>query len=141
MGFRIEPTQYKLRFEDPRLNGLTVVANSVSIAKFMEITGMPSRSAIAGVTLKATAVVQDPMLRDFSETLVSWDLEGSDGKEVPADYDGLASQEPWVVKALVKAWMEAVSDVTPPLSNGSGLPGGLPELSLPMDLLSDDPPS
>jgi len=37
MGFRKEATQYKLRFEDPDLDGLEVIAKSLPLRDFLAI--------------------------------------------------------------------------------------------------------
>jgi hypothetical protein len=133
MGFRIEPTEYKLNFTDPRLNGLTVQAKSVSIGRFMEITGVTAAAAIGGITLKDEAVARDPMLDALAEVITTWNLEDEKGKAVDPGYDALRDQEPWVIRDIYKAWMEAVSGVSAPLPNSSGSQASSPELSIPMD--------
>lgn len=133
MGFRIEPTEYRLIFADARLNGLVVQAKSVSIGRFMEITGLPAAVLNGGVSLKDDAVVRDPLLQALAEVVTSWNLDDEKGKPVPPGYDALREQEPWVVRELAKAWMEAVSGVSGPLLNGSGSPGPSPESLIPME--------
>lgn len=139
MGFHIEPTVYRLRFEDPRLAGLEVTAHSVSIAGFMRITGMTAASVITGVTLKADAMPRDQLIEAVAGFITGWNLEDAKGKPIGHDYDGVAGQEPFVVRAIVKAWMEAVSGIDPNSVSGSGSPVSSPESSLPMDPSSGSP--
>lgn len=141
MGFRIEPTEYKLNFTDQRLNGLVVQAKSVSIGRFMEITGVTAAAAIGGITLKDDALVRDPLLTAMADVIVKWNLEDDDGKDVEPSYEALAGLEPWAVREISKAWMEAVSGVTGPLPSSSGSAGTSPELSIPMDVSSPSPRS
>lgn len=140
MGFRIEPTEYKLNFTDPRLGGLVVLARSVSIGEFMQITGTTAASIISGVKLKDGIVVGDPLLTAMASVVTSWNLEDDDG-EVKVCYEGLAALEPWAVREIVNAWMEAVSGVSVPLESGSGGGGTSLEQSLPMEAPSPSPES
>lgn len=135
MGFRIEPTVYRLHFEDPRLHGLEVTAKSVSIKRFMEITGITAATAITGVSLKDGAVPGDPLILAVAEVITGWNLTDAKGKAVKATYDAVAEQEPFVVKAIVKAWMEQVSGADPNFGSDSGSQGSSPESSLEMDTL------
>lgn len=139
MGFRIEPTEYRLNFADSRLGGLVVQAKSVSIGRFMEITGLGAAQTGGGVTLKDDAVVRDPLLSALAGVITSWNLDDEKGEAVPPGYEALLSQEPWVVRELAKAWMEAVSGVSAPLPSSSGSAGTSPELSMPMDVSSGSP--
>lgn len=141
MGFRIEPTEYRLNFTDSRLAGLTVQARSVSIGRFMEIAGISAAAAIGGVTLKADAIARDPMIEALAGVITEWNLDDSQGEPVKPSYESLRDQEPWVVRDIYKAWMEAVSGVSGPLPSNSGSAGTSPEPSIPMDVNSGNPPS
>lgn len=141
MGFRIEPTEYKLNFTDSRLAGLVVQAKSVSIGRFMEITGMSAAAIGGGLTLKNTAIVRDPLLQALAEVITEWNLDDAKGKPLKPSYEALRAQEPWAVREVAKAWMEAVSGVSGPLPSDSGSAGTSPEPSIPMDVNSGNPTS
>lgn len=44
----------------------------------------------------------------FAYSLESWNVEDDDGHPVPADADGLMSQDPRLVTAVLQAWTAAV---------------------------------
>lgn len=140
MGFRIEPTQYRLTFADTRLAGFQVLTKSVSIGEFMDITGLAAGQVITGVTLRDGVLPRDELLEAVAGVLVSWDLEDDNGPVKPS-YEALRAQEPWVVRALVKAWMEAVSDADP--NSGGGSASGPQSLAglMQMEVASDVPES
>jgi hypothetical protein len=101
MGFVPEPRTYRLIFTDPALNGLEVRAKSVSVDEFLAMDTFEAELAGLG------------------DALVEWNL-GPDGKPLPCTLASLRKQEPWVVRAMIRAWLEAISAVPPPLDENSG---------------------
>lgn len=130
---------YKLVFDDPSMEGLEVRARSVKLKqmlKMMHLTGKDQRN---------TGQVEE-MLDIFASALVSWNLEDEMLDEsgeptsvklpVPANREGLESQDFDFVFEIILAWMEAVMSVTGPL--GKKLSSGAQSLeaSIPMETLS-----
>ena len=75
------------------------------------------------------------MVDVFASVLESWNVTRK-GAPVPATKDGLLSQKPQFVIAVVTAWMDAVMGVSGPLGDGSSPGDGLMEATLPMSPLS-----
>lgn len=120
MGFKLEPRVYKLVFDDPELGGLEVRAASVSIGEFMEITGLDETTVLGGVTLPDGMPVRVGLLTRFAGVLSDWNLTGPKDEPLPATLETLKTQDVYLVRSIVKAWLEAVSGVTPPLPSASG---------------------
>jgi hypothetical protein len=118
MGFVPEQRRFKLMFTDPALEGLEVLVKSVSIGEFLEITGLDDATALGPVTLRDDAPLRIPLLTKFAGCIVEWNL-GPGDKPFPATVQTLREQEVGMVRAMVKAWLEAVSGVAPPLSERS----------------------
>jgi hypothetical protein len=137
VGYRREPKQYKLIFEDPGMAGLEVVARSLSIGEFAKVTRLADQVKDDS---EATAGVLD-LFEMLGKSLASWNLEDEVGDPVPADYEGIKTQELDFILAIVSAWISAIADVTPPLPAGSNSGGTSPEASLPMEPLSPSPPN
>ena len=125
MGFRREPTLYRLHFEDPEFEGLEVLAGTLPLKDLLAINKM--------------AKSEDPedqmnMFRKFARALVEWNLEDDKGKPVPATFDGLLSQDVGFVNEIIRAWMEAVSNVPNSSRGNSNGVRNSTELSLPMEV-------
>jgi len=132
MGFRRERKIYKLKFEDPDLAGLEVLARSLPLGEFFKMSSLTEGAEnMAGVAAQA-----EQLFREFAKSLVSWNLEDEKGRPVPADYDGIQGQEFDFVLAIITAWMEAMASVRPPLPMPSSNGATFPEASLPMASLS-----
>jgi len=131
MGFRKEATQYKLKFEDPDLDGLEVIAKSLPLRDFLAI----NKLAIAADDNAEKQVEQsEVMLKKFSEALIGWNLEDDRGKPVPATYAGLLTQEVSFAMEIIRAWMEAIANVPKPSPTGLNGSGTYPEQSIPMEV-------
>lgn len=97
-GFRPKRAPLKLDFTDTEFQGLEVTLRPVPMSVLSDIavtasSGDPSAFRHAAAT--------------FAYALESWNVEDDDGNPVPADLDGLMSQDPRFVSAVFKAWMEA----------------------------------
>lgn len=138
MGFRPEPTHYKLTFEDPALGGLEVTVAALSVDEFLSMSELaelgPADAAGAGGAAKK-------MLGTLGESLVSWNVEDVQGQPVPADFAGVRSQEFGFIFKIVIAWIEAQAAVSPNLLNGSSRGGTHPEESLQLANSSTSQPS
>lgn len=127
MGFRVEPTVYQLRFEDPNLKGLEVEAESLSVDDFLR---MQTLSADAAQSANAAG----ELLTGFAANLVRWNLEDRHGP-VPATVEGVRSQKMDLVLAVVRAWMDAIAGVDPTSKPGLSAGESSRELSIPMEPL------
>ena len=132
MGFRKEPTHYRLSFEDyPDLEGLEVTAEALPLGDFLEINRLAVTLELAEP--KEQAEQADLLFRRFSEHLISWNLEDSHGP-VPATFDGVKTQELPFVQTIIGAWMAAMSSVPKPSKAASNGTGTLLEQSIPMEV-------
>lgn len=131
MGFRRTPTAYKLKFENPELDGLEVIARTLPLRDFLEINKLALSAAddVAKQTEQS-----EVMVKKFAEALISWNLEDEDGKPVPATYKSLIAQELPFVMEIIQAWMEAVASVPKSSDSGSNGSGIFPEQSIPMEV-------
>ena len=137
VGFRRKPKTYRLRFEDPDLDGLVVTARSLPIGTFLEVTELSALPQDDPASAKAAS----QMIRVFAGSLVEWNLEDEHGDPVPATYEGVCTQELDFVMTIITAWMQAMADVNPNLPQTSrGGPNAL-EASLPMASPSPSQPS
>jgi len=130
MGYEApELRVFRLTFEDRP--GLEVAARSVTLERWMEITGLSGDDALSATSLPDDGPPPGAGLREgFAEALVSWNLTNG-GKPVPATPAGLAAQDVGLVRDLVKGWLEAVSGVSEALGKDSGSGGTSPEESIP----------
>ncbi len=126
-GFRREPNVYVLHFEDEAMGGLVVRMRSVPIGQYMDVVELAT-------TADETAGVEHVrkmagLLASFASALVSWNLE-EDGPAgpyaVPADIDGVRTQEIDFVMGLIGAWLATIAGVPDPLGKGSAGGGTAP---------------
>lgn len=122
MGFRPEPTIYKLSFKDSHLDGLTVRIGGCTVAEWQETLRSANPEDGTGV-----ADANEQMLALFAKYLVEWDLEDPrTGEPVPPTMEGLNTQENRLIAEIVVAWQKAMMFVADDL--GKGLTnGGLSE--------------
>jgi len=131
-GFRKEPTHYKLIFEEhPDLKGFEVTMRALSLGKFLDI----NRLALTVDNADTQERVQqaDLLFRRFSESLVEWNLEDDDGAPIPADYDGVKTQELPFIQTIIGEWMEAMSGIPKNSNSASNGSGTSLERSIPME--------
>lgn len=131
MGYRREPKLYRLRFEDPSMEGFECLCRSVSIERFMALTGLAG-----GTDLARQAEGAMEMFGIFAEALVSWNLEDEDGEKVPATLEGVRAQDLDFMLPIIVAWQEAIAAVAPPLPSSSNGGATSLERSIPMAPLS-----
>jgi len=103
MGFRPKRAPFKLEFSG-EFEGLEVSVRPVPMSVMNDIavaasSGDPQAFRHAAAT--------------FAYALESWNLEDDDGNPVPADMDGLMSQDPQFVGAVFRAWTEAANRAAP----------------------------
>ncbi|HEY6432135.1 MAG TPA: hypothetical protein VIZ17_09130, partial [Acetobacteraceae bacterium] len=136
-GFRPKKKIYKLVFESADMEGLEVAMRSVSIGSMLKMAAV----ADAAKREEVDAAGLEDMFARFARALEHWNVEDDAGEAVPADLNGVRSQDADFVMAIFEAWFEAVMNVGDDLGKDSSSGGTSPEASLPMAPLSPSPPS
>ncbi|CAM5346484.1 hypothetical protein [Streptomyces aurantiogriseus] len=127
MGFR-EPSTIKLVFEPgDELHGLEVRMRGMSIADWLQATGLDGDGDDAAATMKR-----------FYAALVAWNLEDENGQPVPVS--DAPNRDSRMIRRLNTAWIEALTGVhkADPLPDNSPSGETYPELSaIPTEPLSE----
>lgn len=139
MGY-VRNTVYKLEFEDPAMQGLEVRAKSVPLKSILKLTKLTGRD-LKQLPMQEQLDTMSDMIGMFADALVGWNLENEDSTPVPADRDGLESQDFDFVMQIITAWMDALMAVAAPLGKRSPYGDLSLEASLPMEPLSVNLPS
>jgi hypothetical protein len=100
MGYRPQRISRKLDFSGTEYDGLEITVRSVPMSVMLDML--------------ATVGAQEPTAyRHVTTTLAyaleSWNVEDEEGQPVPAGLDGLLSQDPAFITAVIKAWMTAMA--------------------------------
>jgi len=101
MGYRPTRIPCKLDFTGTEYDGLEVVTRPMSVLL----------DVMAGAA-KEDADSFRHMAATFAYALESWNVEDDDGQAIPADLDGLLSQDPRFVSAVITAWSVALGGKT-----------------------------
>jgi hypothetical protein len=123
MGFRPEKKVFRLKFEDSELEGLEVMAGGTTTGEMLDLQDAEKGQVAFAIEM-------------LGKRLISWNLEEEDGTPVPANADGLRSQDPDFVRAIIAAWTEAIGGVEAPLRAGSDSGETSLAASIPMEPLS-----
>lgn len=147
MGFVRERKTFRLHFEGDQWDGLEVRVKAVSVGKFLDmaplldgLSGMNPEQGLSGADLESIKEA----FQSFADVILEWNLEEDvDGviTAVPADIDGLLSQDLELIQAVMSAWSTAMAGASGPLPRPSPSGGTAQEVSLPMVALSASPPS
>lgn len=117
MGIRPEKTIYNLKFEGLESHaGLQIKVSSASIR---EMNFMMRQQATTG---QDVADGNDQVAQMFLEHLVSWNLDGEDGKELPHTLEGVSELEPVYFAQIIMAWQLAMNSV--PTNSSTPSPNG-----------------
>lgn len=132
MGYKREAKIYRLAFEAEDMAGLVVQARSIPTGQLMELVRVSSalEGATDGQGLGDLAAV-GTLFEGLAGALHSWNLENDNGP-VPADLEGLYSQDLDFVLAIVSAWIDAVAGVPEDLGKDSSPTPSTLEAQLPM---------
>lgn len=142
-GYKRKQTIYRLKFEEPDLEGLEVDTTGANLEEFVAIDRLINRATGEGAALEddlsgmAAAMAEIKGL--FAEHLVAWNLEEEDDTPVPATLESVRAQDDEFILDLVLAWADAVGGVSDPkeLTSNGGSP--FPVASIPMEPLSPSP--
>ena len=134
MGYKRARKTYRLKFEDPELNGFEIAMGSLTIGQFMDLQAASAAAAddAEGVTA---------LLEKFTAKIISWNLEDDDGLPVPATFDGVKTQDMDFIMTIISAWMDAMAGVDPTSRASANGSGTFPEVSLPMEPVSASRPN
>lgn len=129
-GFRLEPTQYDLVFEDPKLNGLRVSMGDMSLQQIMDFDAVRFTpvTTIEGSNKRTRALAET-----IAAHVVDWNLIEKDGSPTPRTAEGLLSHDQKIQLAIVPAYAMALRGVPDELGKEST--NGAPEDSIPMETL------
>lgn len=157
MGFRPEPTIYKLEFEESTgLAGLMVRVACCTIGEFnqmlrgstdaeLDLRKLPDNPQEAYAMVrdygKAAAAANDEAFEMFGRYLKDWDLEDTDGNPVPTTMEGILSVEKPVIGKIIAAWHSAMMQVDNPLPQTSQNGRSSEEASLGLGTSSPNQPN
>ena len=136
MGYVRQKKVFKLKFVDEEMAGLEVKAKSLPLGDFLEVIRLLADDI--NVLAKEDQERIDRLFQIFLDAVVSWNLEEEDGDEIPLVLESLYEQDTGFVLVIIRAWVEAIKDVSPPLPESSKNGGQSQEESLPMETLSED---
>ena len=112
MGYKRQIKVFKLKFEDPEMDGLVVRVRSVKLGKLMKLV-----RAMDLDTEKMTAEdlnLIDDVFQTFAGAIVDWNLEDEKDQPVPTTLEGIYEQELDFVMEIVAAWVDALTGVECP---------------------------
>src|SRR6266511_963967 len=138
-GYQRERKVYRLRFEDEEMEGLEVRARSAPIGQFI---GLAKLANLDRGTVQPDDMDKiDELFRGFADSLVEWNLQDEDGRPVPADLQGIYTQEVDFILQIIFAWIEAIAGVSGTLAAASSDGERSLEASLLMEPRSPSRPS
>lgn len=129
MGYKVKRKAYRLRFEDPDMDGLVVLVHGMNTGKFIEFQSAKAAQAEDGAEERGAT---EEMCRMFIDALVEWNIEDDDGNPLPPTMDSLKSLDLDFSMTMVNAWPEAVKGVSDPLPQTSTDGSTSVEASIPM---------
>lgn len=131
MGYKRKRKVYKLDFADTEYEGLIASVSGLTTGEYLDFISLstPGDEADTGPQTQG-------MLEMLSRHLMSWNLLDEAGKAVPADFDGIKSNDLSMNLFIVDAWVNALSNVSSDAEKKS--PSGDSPLaaSIPMEILS-----
>jgi hypothetical protein len=135
MAYRRDPKVYKLVFDDTTdFAGLEVRAKSVDLGTLLKLSGIANQARLDSDEV-------DELLSGFARALVSWNVEDENGNPVPATKEGMYSGDPHESIAIVRKWIDVMSNPPDDLGKDSGSGENSPEAQLPMETSSESPES
>lgn len=133
MGYKVKPKGYRLRFEDPDMDGLVIVARGQNTGQYLEFQAAQAVRAAGGAAAQGAT---EQMLRMFADAIIEWNLEGDDDQPLPPTMDSLRALDLDFNLTAISAWMDAVNGVSAPLPQTSTGGSTSVEASIPMDVPS-----
>jgi hypothetical protein len=126
-GYKPKRTLYKLDFSETEHAGLEITARGTSmdgLLRLMEIAdeldGIEELDSLADAGKIAEKMGE--LFAPFARVLVAWNVIDDDDRPVPANLEGLMSQEPEFVGFVLSKYCQAMTQAPPPLP--ASLPSG-----------------
>lgn len=142
MGFEPKQKVYKLRFEDPDLQGLVVKVESAPVGAIMcatELAGLQDLDFSDRMSLSAEELTTLGKLIElfemFADALIEWNLTKK-GEPVPATLEGIKRQDTGLIMYIIHQWANASGGVSDPLEKPSTSGQQSAVAYLPMEKLS-----
>jgi hypothetical protein len=141
VGFEVPAPTVKLIFEDLEFEGLEIRVHAATMQDFLAVTRWTTGAWVPGENIDHAARLNimtgewETICDRFADVLIEWNLE-RDGDPVPATREGLRSQVPDFVRAIIGAWTDSVTGVSRPLEKPSSIGDSALEASIPMETLS-----
>lgn len=131
---------YLLDFSDPTFHGLEVRARGCSLEQAMEL----QRCINLGGNIGAAGFEADRRrwFELLAELIIEWNLLDEQDRPVPITPEAIAQEEFTLLSAICVAYLLAVVSVSAPLPQpSSDGPSSLEGFDIPMEPLSESPPS
>lgn len=127
MGYQPKSPQYHLVFADGQHEGLDVTMKSLPLGEFFTLQDLRVRAA------------DDPdaarkVISAMADLIVSWNVEDN-GEPVPPTAEGLMKFDMSFLLDIIRAWVEAVTNVPNHSQPASNAGATSLELSIPMERL------
>jgi hypothetical protein len=106
MGFRRGNKVFNFKFQEGEYDGFEVKLKSLTLGEFATL-----------LQLREDKLVEagDDLFKMVGESLIGWNLETEDGEPIPANLEGLYTQDFSFLMFLMDEWMQAMSQVPVPL--------------------------
>lgn len=124
----------RLQFTDPEMEGLEVGARRLSLGELHRLDILSA----GGWPVEESDERLAELYALLAAKLIDWNLAEA-GIAVPLDADHIAAQDLRFVRGIRNALVKATTEVSAPLGVGSSSGDPSPDLSLPMEPLSESP--
>lgn len=126
MGYKRNRKIFKLRFEDPDMEGLIVRCRSTSVRQFLDIQAMADKVKAKGDEGSDELTQIKMLLSLFAGVILDWNMEEDDGTPIEPTADTLLDEDFDFVMTMVTAWTEAMAGVAKDLGKESTPAATLP---------------
>lgn len=109
----VEPTLYRLTFEDGPLKGASVTVASMSVRETWAYNDKLDEAATAGARYRLIVHTVAPLI-------TAWDLEKAAGEPWPLTLDGVLDLPDDWMGAITRGWLKAINGVSEPDPTGTG---------------------
>lgn len=115
-GYKRQRKIFKLRFEDPDMDGLIVRCRSTSVREFLDIQTM---AEAAKGDNSDDMVTMKMLLATFATVILDWNMQEEDGTPIDPSSETLLDEDFGFVMTMITAWMEAMAGVAKDLGKAS----------------------
>jgi hypothetical protein len=126
---------FNLAFEDPSFSGLVVRTRTKPLRFLLRLEELMTTN----LAVPENAELLDEFHEMISEVIISWNLLDDAEQPVDTTPEAIAKEEWLLLKEISRAWVKAVTQPAPPLSQPSSDGDLLAGLDIPMEALSPSP--